>query len=126
MPAGFASVILWNRTWDKKNRHEREYKKLDITEKESYRWIESALKTKESLSEADTITIIGDRESDIYEIFTAVPDSRTHLLIRANIDRILTEGIKLNRSYHPHVCGPCMSLMYKQVKTGRNIQRKCH
>jgi hypothetical protein len=97
MPVGFASVILLNRPWDKKNRHEREYKKLDITEKESYRWIESALKTKESLSDADTITIIGDRESDIYEIFAAVPDSRTHLLIRANIDRMLTEGIKLNQ-----------------------------
>jgi hypothetical protein len=97
MPVGFSSVILWNRPWDKKNRHEREYKKLDITEKESYRWIASALKSKESLSEADSITIIGDRECDIYEIFAAVPDSRTHLLIRANIDRTLSEGIKLNQ-----------------------------
>jgi hypothetical protein len=97
MPVGFSSIILWNRPWDKKNRHEREYKKQDITEKESYRWIESAFKTKESLSEADTITIIADRESDIYEIFSTVPDSRTHLLIRANVDRMLTEGIKLKQ-----------------------------
>lgn len=96
MPVGFSSVILWNRPWDKKNRHEREYKKLDILEKESYRWIASALKTKESLSEADSITIIADRECDIYEMFAAVPDSKTHLLIRANIDRTLSEGIKLN------------------------------
>ena len=97
MPVGFSSVILWNRLWDKKNRHEREYKKLDITEKESYRWIASALKSKESLSEADSITIIADRECDIYEIFAAVPDSKTHLLIRANIDRVLSEGIKINQ-----------------------------
>lgn len=97
MPVGFSSVILWNRLWDKNNRHEREYKKLDITEKESYRWIASALKSKESLSEADSITIIGDRECDIYEIFAAVPDSRTHLLIRANIDRTTSEGIKLKQ-----------------------------
>ncbi len=97
MPVGFSSVILWNRSWDKENKHEREYKKLDITEKESYRWIASALKTKESLSEADSITIIADRECDIYEIFATVPDSRTHLLIRAHIDRTLAEGIKLNQ-----------------------------
>jgi hypothetical protein len=96
MPVGFSSIILWNRSWDKTNRHEREYKKLDITEKESYRWIESALKTKESLSAADSITIIGDRESDIYEIFATVPDERTYLLIRAKVDRLLSEGIKLN------------------------------
>jgi hypothetical protein len=117
MPVGFASVILWNRSWDKINRHEREYKKLDITEKESYRWIESALKTKESLSEADTITIIGDRESDIYEIFAAVPDSRTHLLIRANIDRMLTEGIKLNQK----LSSSCIRSVYEfDVPTGKN------
>lgn len=97
MPVGFSSMILWNRPWDKKNRHEREYKKLDILEKESYRWISSALKTKESLSEADSITIIADRECDIYEMFAAVPDSKTHLLIRATIDRTLSEGIKLNK-----------------------------
>ena len=97
MPVGFSSVILWNRPWDKKNRYEREYKKLDITEKESYRWIASSMKSKESLSEADSITIIADRECDIYEIFATVPDSKTHLLIRANIDRTLSEGIKLNQ-----------------------------
>lgn len=97
MPVGFSSVILWNRSWDKENKHERNYKNLDITEKESYRWIASALKTKESLSGADSITVIGDRECDLYEIFATVPDSRTHLLIRSHIDRVLSEGIKLNK-----------------------------
>jgi hypothetical protein len=97
MPAGFSSVILWNRSWDKTNKHERNYKNLDITEKESYRWIASALKSKESLSGADSITVIGDRECDLYEIFATVPDSKTHLLIRAHIDRVLSEGIKLSK-----------------------------
>ena len=97
LPVGFSSIILLNRSWDKKNRHERGYKKLDITEKESYRWIASAQETKESLRGADSVTIIADRESDIYELFAAVPDSRTHLLIRASIDRVLSEGIKLQK-----------------------------
>lgn len=96
MPVGFSSISLWNRSWDKTNRIERKYKELDITQKESYRWITSALKTKKSLSAADSMTIIGDRESDIYEIFATVPDERTHLLIRAHVDRLLSEGIKLN------------------------------
>ena len=97
MPVGLSSLILWNRSWDKENKHERNYKNLDITEKESHRWIASALNSKESLSEADSITVIGDRENDIYEVFATVPDSRTHLLIRARMDRVLSEGIKLNK-----------------------------
>ena len=121
MPVGFSSITLWNRPWDKKNRHEREYKKQDIIEKESYRWIESALKTKESLSEADTITIIADRESDIYEIFATVPDSRTHLLIRANVDRMLTEGIKLKQKLSS---SPVRSGYEFNVPAGKN--RKKH
>jgi hypothetical protein len=117
MPVGFSSVILWNRPWDKNNRHEREYKKLDITEKESYRWIASALKSKESLNEADSITMIADRECDIYEMFVEVPDSKTHLLIRANIDRKTTEGIKLHQKLST---SPVRSVYEFDVPTGKN------
>ena len=117
MPIGFSSVILWNRTWDKKNRHEREYKKLDITEKESYRWIASALKTKESLREADSITMIADKECDFYEIFVEVPDSKTHLLIRANVDRTLSEGIKINQKLSS---SRVRSVYEFDVPTGKN------
>ena len=110
-------MILWNRSWDKANKHEREYWKLDITEKESYRWITSAIKTKEVLSEADSITIIGDRESDIYEVFAIVPDNKTHLLIRTRIDRGLSEGITLNKKISS---SPVRSIYEFDVSKGKN------
>lgn len=89
LPIGISSINIWNRSWGTKNRHERDYKNQDIREKESYRWISSAQETKELLDKASCLTIIGDRESDIYEEFVSVPDCRTHLLVRSSYDRKL-------------------------------------
>ena len=91
---GFSSVQNYNRIWGQASKKER--KNLDIEEKESYRWIESSIETKELLPENVTVTIIGDRENDIYEDFVRVPDERTNLLIRSRCDRrIVGEHKKL-------------------------------
>ena len=91
---GFSSVQIYNRIWGQASKKER--KNLDIEEKESYRWIESSIETKELLPENVTVTIIGDRENDIYEDFVRVPDERTNLLIRSRCDRrIVGEHKKL-------------------------------
>ncbi len=41
------------------------------------------------------VTIIADRESDIYEEWARLPDGYTHLLTRAAQDRCLADGSKL-------------------------------
>lgn len=91
-PLGFSSIIEWNRKWEKQNKHERLYKELPIENKESYRWLKSAFTSKETLSDAEMVTVIGDRESDIYEEFALVPDECTHLLIRSSWNRRLASG----------------------------------
>jgi hypothetical protein len=73
----------------------KEYTKLPIEEKESYRWIEVAENTKRRFPDIKTITFISDRESDIYEEWDRIPDLRTHLIIRASSNRKLLNDEKL-------------------------------
>jgi hypothetical protein len=94
-PLGFSDVRIWNREVDMANKNDRNYKKLNIEEKESYKWIESSNKTKEALSEAKAVIIIQDREGDIFEQFARIPDQKTFLLIRSRTDRKLESNEKL-------------------------------
>lgn len=96
MPYGFCDIKIWSREHliaAKEKTHSKNI--LPIEEKESYKWIESSLKTKEALSKAKEIVIIQDREGDIYEQFCLIPDSKTHLLIRAKSNRVLDNKTKL-------------------------------
>lgn len=88
---GFGAIHTWNRLVGAR----KDYSRQPIEEKESYRWIQTAQKSKEVLSQADRLTVIADRESDIYEEWVRIPDERTHLLTRACQDRKLKGGTRL-------------------------------
>jgi Transposase DDE domain/Transposase DNA-binding len=97
-PYGFSHVHLFNRDLEREPKESRDkhgYKKLDIEDKESNKWLLSCNAAKESLQQAAMVIIVQDREGDIYEQFATIPDERTHLLIRAKSDRSLPEGKKL-------------------------------
>ena len=121
---GFSYVNIWNRNWNKKNKNERNYKKQDIEEKESYRWIECGLKSKEAIPSAKMITIVADRESDIYEEFVIVPDKRTNLLIRSRCNRLLEEGGTLYERLNNTANSGVYNLKVKTTKNrkGRNTE----
>jgi hypothetical protein len=88
---GLAGMQIWTR----QGPASPDYRRQPIEEKESYRWIKGAADAKSVLDAAAMITVIGDRESDIYEEFDRIPDARTHLLTRACRDRALVDGGRL-------------------------------
>lgn len=94
---GTGGIITWCR--DEKYL-EQAKKSRPIEEKESIRWITTALSAKQSISNAEMMTVIGDRESDIFEIFERVPDERTHLIVRASHDRALETDEKISDVLH--------------------------
>jgi hypothetical protein len=65
-----------------------------IQEKESYRWLRGAEQAGRVCRTAAKITMIADRESDIFEAFALRPAS-VDLLVRAAQDRSLDDGGRL-------------------------------
>jgi len=94
-PLGFSWIKVFHRDEEMPDRNQRNYKKQPIEEKESYKWIEVAQKSKEVLDKAATVTFIEDREGDIYEQFALIPDLKSHLIIRSRTTRKLANGNSL-------------------------------
>jgi len=91
---GIAGATIWRRRKTKA----KNYQELPIEKKESFRWVDTALKARNALGEAACVTVIADREADIYELFARVPDARTHVLVRAEHDRALKTGGRLYKA----------------------------
>lgn len=74
------------------------HQKRPLAERESVRWLDTAEQAKIVLQSAATITVVDDREADIYAKWALVPTAQCHLLTRAMSDRLLagaTDGVTL-------------------------------
>ena len=63
-----------------------------LVERESRRWLATAERAKEVLQPAAMITVVADREGDIYPNWACLPPAGVHLLTRAMVDRRLVGG----------------------------------
>jgi hypothetical protein len=63
-----------------------------FVDRESHRWLATAERAKEVLRPAAMVTVIADREGDIYPNWAALPQAGVHLLTRAMVDRRLVDG----------------------------------
>lgn len=95
-PLGISHVQLWSRPREHLDKRARRYQQLPIEEKESFKWLESAMESSRCLESggASQVTHIGDREADIYEEWVRVPRRGHHVLIRACRDRSIVQSSK--------------------------------
>jgi hypothetical protein len=94
VPLGLGAIKFWTRKEFKGcNALKRKINptRVPIEEKESFRWLENLRQATTLLSPADRLVHIGDRESDIYELFCAAEQARTHFLLRTCVDRFATD-----------------------------------
>ena len=122
-PLGFSSIHCWNRRFDKQDKHQRVYKSQPIEDKESYRWISTGTDSIDLLKESVAhLTIIGDRESDIYQEFIELKTAHSDILVRSKENRgLYGEEKKL----YEYLSGQPVSGTYKiQVHSDKLLGKK--
>jgi hypothetical protein len=65
---------------------------VPIEQKESFLWLENLRQSTALFDDPARCIHIGDRESDIYELFCAAQDLGTHFLVRTCVDRLAGNG----------------------------------
>ena len=95
LPLGLTAIKFWSR---EKFHGANALKKhinptrVPIEEKESIRWLDNLRQSTNLLGSADRCVHVGDRESDIYELFCTAKDAGTHFLLRTCVDRLAGDG----------------------------------
>ena len=95
LPLGLAAIKFWTRSKFKgTNALKRKINptRVPIEVKESVRWLENLKQSTKLLEEPSRCIHIGDRESDIYELFCAAQGSGTKFLVRTCVDRLAGDG----------------------------------
>jgi hypothetical protein len=95
LPLGLAAIKFWTRDkFHGANALKRKINptRVPIEQKESYRWLENVKQSTALLAPPERLVHIGDRESDIYELFSVAKDAGTHFLLRTCVDRLAGEG----------------------------------
>jgi len=87
--------LLSGQVWTRKGRHTVSHDLRDLSDKESQRWIATALAAKPLLAKAAMVTVLGDRESDIFALYASAAVERFHVIARSMHDRKLDNGIGL-------------------------------
>jgi hypothetical protein len=95
LPLGLAAIKFWNR--DRFKGTNALKKKINptrvpIEKKESIRWLDNLQQSTALLGDPARCVHIGDRESDIYELFCLAHDVGTHFLLRTCVNRLAGDG----------------------------------
>lgn len=95
LPLGLTAIKFWTR--DKFHGCNALKKKVNptrvpIEKKESIRWLENLRQSTKLVNDPARCVHIGDRESDIYELFCTAQQLATHFLVRTCVDRLAGDG----------------------------------
>ncbi len=97
LPLGLTAVKFWTR---KKFKGTKALKRsvnptrVPIEQKESIRWLENLQQSTALLGAPARCVHIGDRASDIYELFCAAQDIGTKFVLRTCVDQLAEDGRK--------------------------------
>lgn len=103
LPLGLTAIKLWTRKKFKGTnalkgkgidggKHSVNTTRIPIEKKESIRWLQNVRQSVANLGDGDRCVHIGDRESDIYELFCDCETLETRFVLRTCVDRRSGDG----------------------------------
>lgn len=92
---GTALGVVAGRVWTRAEGKVSPRRGRSIEDRESIRWLEEGAAAKAALAGARQVTLIADRESDIYDEWAALPEPGFDLITRVNQDRRVVGGRRL-------------------------------
>jgi hypothetical protein len=95
LPLGLSAVKVWSRQQFKGTaalKRKVNPTRVPIEAKESIRWLENLRQSMALLDAPARCVHIGDRESDIYELFCTAQELGTHFIVRSCVDRLAGDG----------------------------------
>ena len=95
LPLGLTALKVWTRASFKGTaalKRKINPTRVPIEQKESMRWLDNLRHSIELVGEADRCIHVGDRESDIYELYCLARELGAHFLVRTCVDRLACDG----------------------------------
>jgi hypothetical protein len=90
--SGACLGLVGGQIWTRDGVNPIPHRDRPLEERESMRWLDAAAQAKRVLQPAAMVTVVDDRESDIYAKWAVVPEAGFHMLTRAMKDRRLATG----------------------------------
>ena len=95
LPLGLTAAKFWSRERFRATtalKRKINPTRVPIDQKESMRWLENMRASTELIGAPQRCVHIGDRESDIYELFCLAQEIGTSFLVRSCVDRLAEDG----------------------------------
>lgn len=95
VPLGLSAVKFWTRKKFKGTaalKRKINPTRVPIERKESVRWLDNFRQSIDLLGRPTRFIHVGDRESDIFELYCMTRDLGSHFLVRACVDRLAGDG----------------------------------
>lgn len=83
--------LLSGKVWTREGRRTVPHDSRDLSDKESQRWITTADAAKPLLAGAAMVTLLGDRESDIFALYASAAEQDYRVIARSMHDRKLAD-----------------------------------
>ena len=84
--------LLSGQIWTRKGRRATSHDERELSDKESQRWISTAVAARPLLAKAAAVTVLGDRESDIFAFYASSAEQHFHVITRSMHDRKLADS----------------------------------